>query len=108
MSSGLNVRGLERLIWWLHRDGGGDEFRAGPDEFLDRRGGEFGLGDEELDLLRRRDYRGLIDVGVHPMASLFYSQVNRVPMPLYLENIGASDERVAEFKAVFRRIHGDI
>ena len=104
--SELDVRAVERLIWFLHRDGGGVEYRADPAEFLEQRCQEFGLEGTARRLIADCDYGGLIEAGVHPMAALFFSQVNGLPMPLYLERIGASPERVNEFKAAFQRIHG--
>lgn len=101
-----DVRAVERLIWFLHRDGGGVEYRANPAEFLEQRWSEFGLEGPARQLIVDCDYGGLIEAGVHPMAALFFSQVNGLPMPLYLERIGAGPERVAEFKAAFQRIHG--
>jgi hypothetical protein len=43
------------------------------------------------------DYRAMYDAGCHPMAVLFFSQANGMPMPEYLAAIGAPKERVAEF-----------
>jgi hypothetical protein len=102
----INVRAVERLIWLLHRDGGAAEYREDPFGVLDARCAELLIDGAARRLLAERDYRALIDAGVHPMATLFFSQVNQLPMPLYLEQIGASAERVQEFKDGFQRVHG--
>jgi hypothetical protein len=89
---------VERLIWDLHRRGHVQEFLADSETFLDR----YGLTDEEREVLLARDYGGLYRMDLHPMAVLFYSQVNKTPMPAYLEAIGSAPERVEQFKQLMR------
>lgn len=90
---------VERVIWELHRKGRAAEFSSAPAEFLSG----FPLTDEERTALLERDYRRLYQMGVHPMAVLFFSQVNKTPMPAYLESIGSPPERVAQFTQLMGR-----
>lgn len=57
----------------------------------------YDLTDAERTALLDNDYRALYDAGCHPMSVLFFSQVNKLPMPEYLRIIGAADGRVSEF-----------
>lgn len=90
---------VERVIWDLHRKGHADEYASDPAAFLAR----YPLAESEREALVSVDYGRLYQLGVHPMAVLFFSQVNRTPMPTYLEAIGSPPERVAEFKRLLRR-----
>lgn len=103
----MSKAGVEFAIWEMHRDGRGADFRDDAESYLDEVSGRVDIGPEERDALLARDYRGLMERGIHPMAVLFFSQVNQLPMPFYLEAIGAAPERVDEFKRVFRAMHGD-
>lgn len=90
---------IERVIWDLHRKGRAGEFASAPDDVL----AQYPLGADERKALLERDYRRLYQMGVHPMAVLFFSQVNKTPMPMYLEAIGSPPERVEQFKRLMGR-----
>lgn len=89
----MSTTDVERVIWDLHRKGHAGEFSSAPAAFLSR----YGLTDDERKALLERDYSRLYQMGVHPMAVLFFSQVNKTPMPVYLESIGSPPERVEQF-----------
>lgn len=92
---------VERLVWELHRRGRGDDYRADPHGHLAEACERLGVNDERRSALEDCDYARLIDLGVHPMSVLFFAHANHVPMPVYLESIGADPERVSEFRRVF-------
>ncbi len=90
----MSIVDVERCIWELHRNGPEPlaEFQREPNTFLSH----FELTEEERHALVGRDYGELYRLGVHPMACLFYSQVNKTPMPAYLSAIGGATARVKE------------
>lgn len=89
---------VERCIWEVHRGGHGDAFQTDRARFLEG----YDLTDEERQALLNDDYGALYSSGVHPMAVLFFSQINRTPMPEYLRAIGSSDERVEQFTTLMK------
>lgn len=95
----MSTNEVERLIWDLHRKGHVDEFTADPAAFVSR----YGVTDSEQQALIQRDYGQLYQLGVHPMAVLFFSQVNGTPMPAYLAAIGSPSERVEQFTRLLGR-----
>lgn len=58
----------------------------------------YNLTEDEQAAFLENDYKALYDLGCHPMAVLFFSQANKVPMAQYLRAIGAPPERVREFE----------
>lgn len=103
----MSIAGVERLIWTLHRRGGGDQYRKDPAAYLVDEQANLDLTDGESAMVLAADYQGLTDAGVHPMAVLFLSQVNRLPMPFYLQSIGADPDRVAEFRRLFEEMEAN-
>lgn len=94
----MSKQEVERCIWEVHRGGRGDAFHSEREAFLQG----YDLTVEERRALLDNDYGGLYASGVHPMAVLFLSQINRTPMPEYLRAIGSAEERVAEFVALMK------
>ncbi|WP_420637847.1 hypothetical protein [Candidatus Poriferisocius sp.] len=92
---------VERLVWELHRRGRGDDYRADPSGYLAAACERLGVDGERRAALENKDYARLIDLGVHPMSVMFFAHANHLPMPAYLEAIGAAPEAVAEFRRVF-------
>ena len=82
-----------RLIRDLHRRQRFAEFDRDRAAFM----ADYDLTGDEVRGLQANDYKALYDMGCHPMSVLFFSQLNRVPMPEYLRTIGATPERVSEF-----------
>ncbi len=97
----IDTTAVERLVWELHRRGRGDEYRADPAGYLAAACERLGVENERRTALENQDYAALMDLGVHPMSCLFFAHANHVPMPVYLESIGADPGRVAEFRRVF-------
>lgn len=89
---------VERCIWDVHRGGNRESFNDARESFLDR----YELVPEERQALLENDYGALYRKGIHPMAVLFFSQINGTPMPEYLRAIGASDQRVQEFSTLMQ------
>ena len=96
-----DTNAVERLVWELHRRGRGDEYRADPAGYLAEACARLGVDRQRQLALESQDYAGLMALGVHPMSCMFFAHANHVPMPVYLEAIGATAERVAEFRRVF-------
>lgn len=86
-----------RLIRDLHRAGRFTAFDADRPGFMDA----YDLTSEERTALADNDVTGLYAMGVHPMAVLFFSQDNRMPMPDYLSAIGADRSRVDQLRQLF-------
>jgi hypothetical protein len=82
-----------RVIRDIHRRRMFEVFDRDRRAFL----GAYDLTEAEREALLTNDYKALYDAGAHPMSVLFFSQVNRVPMPEYLKIIGATADRVSEF-----------
>jgi hypothetical protein len=91
------------LVWEIHRRGRGDEYRADPMGYLAAACERLGVDDDARAALEQRDFAGLIDQGVHPMSVLFFAHANHVPMPIYLDAIGADPEHVDTFRRIFAR-----
>lgn len=94
---------VERLIWEIHRRGQGDEYRADTAGYLADACTRLDVQSEAQVALEQRDFAGLIDLGVHPMSVLFFAHANQVPMPVYLDAIGAEPEHVETFRQIFAR-----
>lgn len=92
---------VERLVWELHRRGRGDEYRSDPGGYLAAACERLDVDADRRAALESQDYNRLMDLGVHPMSVLFFAHANHVPMPVYLESIGADPESVAELRRVF-------
>lgn len=92
---------VERLIWEIHRRGRGDEYRSRPLEYLEEACARLQVPADAQRALEEQDFARLIDLGVHPMSVLFFAHVNHVPMPKYLDAIGADPEHVDTFRRVF-------
>lgn len=92
---------VERLVWEIHRRGRGDEYRADPPGYLQSACQRLGVTSEAGTALEQQDFARLIDLGVHPMSVLFFAHANHVPMPSYLEAIGADPEHVDTFRRIF-------
>lgn len=93
---------VEQFIYDVFRNRRLTEFNAAPETFLDA----YHLSGDERGALLGRDYGALYQMGVHPMAVLFYAQANKTPMPEYLRQIGAEAQRVAEFRGIFQGTSG--
>lgn len=89
---------VERCVWEVHRGDHGDAFHTDRMAYLEG----YDLTDEERQALLNNDYGALYASGVHPMAVLFFSQINQTPMPEYLRAIGSSEERVEQFSALMK------
>lgn len=94
----MSTTEVERCIWEVHRGGRREPFHSDRATFLER----YALTDEERDALLSNDYGYLYRAGVHPMAVLFFSQINKTPMPQYLEAIGSSPDRVKQFSELMK------
>jgi hypothetical protein len=92
---------VERLVWEIHRRGGGDEYRADPGLYLSDACERLGITDDARAALEHRDFARLIDLGVHPMSVLFFAHANHVQMPQYLGAIGADPAHVETFRQIF-------
>lgn len=88
-----------RLVRDLHRAGRFEDFDADRQRFMDA----YDLTAEERAALATNDVAALYDMGVHPMAVLFFSQDNHMPMPDYLSAIGADQSRVDQLRGLFGR-----
>lgn len=88
-----------RLVRDLHRAGRFAAFDADRPGFMDA----YDLTPEERAALAGNDIAALYAMGVHPMAVLFFSQDNHMPMPDYLEAIGADHARVDQLRGIFGR-----
>lgn len=86
-----------RLVRDLHRAGRFDAFDADRQGFMDG----YDLTAEERAALAANDVAALYAMGVHPMAVLFFSQDNHMPMPDYLSAIGAEQSRVDQLRGLF-------
>lgn len=62
----------------------------------------YDLTEAERAAFLQNDYKAMYDAGCHPMAVLFFSQANKVPMAEYLRVIGASADRVEEFSKLMK------
>ena len=95
----MSVTEVERMIRDRHRSP--DMIRLAPLELKSL--SIYRLEAEERDAIIAKDYAWLYRSGVHPMAVLFLSQDNRVPMASYLAAIGAADERVDQLGTLFSK-----
>lgn len=86
-----------RLIRDLHRAARFAEFDNDRQAFVTR----YELTEAERTALVGNDVAALYDMGVHPMAVLFFSQDNHISMPDYLSAIGADQARVDQLRALF-------
>jgi hypothetical protein len=86
-----------RLIRDLHRANRFAAFDADRQGFMDA----YDLTAEERAALAGNDVAALYAMGVHPMAVLFFSQDNHMPMPDYLSAIGAAQSTVDELRRLF-------
>lgn len=86
-----------RAIRDLHRWESFAEFDEDRPGFLEK----YKLTKAERAALLSNDVKALYEMGVHPMAVLFFGQDNHIAMPEYLARIGASEERVAQLKGLF-------
>lgn len=93
----MSVHEVVRLIRDVHRLGRFDAFDRDREGFM----AGYDLTEGERAALRVNDIAALYAMGVHPMAALFFGQDNKIPMPDYLEKVGASAERVAELRQLF-------
>lgn len=89
----MSTHEVVRVVRDLQRGKKFDEFDRDRRAFL----AGYDLTDAERTALVDNDYRALYDAGCHPMSVLFFSQVNKLPMPEYLRIIGAAEHRVTEF-----------
>lgn len=92
---------VERLVWEIHRRGRGEEYRANPRHYLEEACARLEVPADAQRALEDQDFAGLIDLGVHPMSVLFFAHANHVPMPTYLDAIGADPEHVDTFRRIF-------
>lgn len=97
----MSKASVERLVWEIHRRARGDEYRADPSGYLQEACQRLGVTTEFQAALEQQDFARLIDLGVHSMSVLFFAHANHVPMPKYLEAIGADPEHVDTFRRVF-------
>ena len=88
---------VERLVRDVHRLGRFAEFDADRPAFCDG----YDLTAQEREALIANDVGALYEMGVHPMATLFFSQANGLPIASYLERIGADRQRVDELRGLF-------
>jgi Aromatic-ring-opening dioxygenase LigAB, LigA subunit len=88
---------VTRAVRDAHRRGKRQEFLDDRRRYLD----SYELTDAERQAMVAGDYAALYDMGIHPMAVLFLSQVAGVPMPEYLAAIGVGDQRVGQFTTLF-------
>lgn len=86
-----------RLVRDLHRAGRFAAFDADRHGFMDA----YDLTPQERAALVGNDVATLYTMGVHPMAVLFFSQDNHMPMPDYLAAIGADADRVDQLRGLF-------
>lgn len=93
----MSTHEIVRLVRDLHRTAQFASFDADRAAFM----AGYQLTDDERAALAGNDVAALYAMGVHPMAVLFFSQDNQIPMPDYLEAIGADPARVAELRSLF-------
>ncbi len=86
-----------RLVRDLHRAGRFGAFDADRHGFMDA----YDLTPDARAALAGNAVAALYAMGVHPMAVLFFSQDNRMPMPDYLSAIGAERSRVEQLRSLF-------
>lgn len=97
----MSTASVERLVWEIHRRGRGDEYRVDPSAYLQEACQRLGVTAELHSALEQQDFARLIDLGVHSMSVLFFAHANHVPMPKYLDAIGADPEHVDTFRRIF-------
>lgn len=93
----MSTHEVVRLVRDLHRGGRFGDFDKDRQGFLDA----YDLTDGERAALVSNDVAALCAQGVHPMAVLFFSQDNHMPMADYLSAIGADAARVDQLRRLF-------
>jgi hypothetical protein len=93
----MTVNEVTRAVRDAHRRGKQQTFLDDPRRYLN----DYDLTATERQAMVAGDYAALYDMGVHPMAVLFLSQVAGVPMPEYLAAIGVGNQRVDQFATLF-------